>query len=98
VAVLLCSVGAMVRVVNVRPVGFWDLWCPFAVEVVVGRDGYAVELVGEGFGYAVAMAVVVYEGFDYAVVMAVVVDEGLDYVVELCALAGGGCLGCIASL
>jgi hypothetical protein len=45
----------MAQVVNVWPVGFWNIWCPSAVEVVVGRDGCAVEpveVVGEGFSYA----------------------------------------------
>jgi hypothetical protein len=96
VAVLLCSVGAMARVVNVRPVCFWDLWCQSVVEVVAGRNDYAVEVVvgvgvGEGFDYVVVMVVVEVE-------LEVVVDEGFDYVVELLALADGGCPGCIASL
>jgi hypothetical protein len=39
VAVLLCNVGAMVRVANVQPVSFWDLWCPYVVGVVAGRNG-----------------------------------------------------------
>jgi Na+-transporting NADH:ubiquinone oxidoreductase subunit NqrD len=75
------------------------------VEVVARRDGYTVELVdvvGEGFGYAVEMAVVevVDEGFGYAVEMAVVevVDQGFGYAVDLQALASGECSGCIASL
>jgi hypothetical protein len=70
-------------------VGFWDQWCPFAVEVVAGRDGYAVEpvyVVGERFGCAGEMAVVEMNG------------EGFGYVVELRALAGGGCPRCIVSL
>jgi hypothetical protein len=47
VAALLCNAGAVVRVVGVRPMGFWDLWCLFAVEVVVGgKDGCAVGVVG----------------------------------------------------
>jgi hypothetical protein len=91
---LLCSVGAMARVVNVRPACFWDLWCQSVVEVVAGRNDYAVEVVvgvgvGEGFDYVVVMAVVEVE---------VVVDEGFDYAVELLARADGGCPGCIASL
>jgi hypothetical protein len=37
----------MVRVVSVRPMGFFDLRCRYAVEVVVGgRDGCVVEVVG----------------------------------------------------
>jgi hypothetical protein len=75
------------------------------VEVVAGKDGYAVELVevvGEGFGSAVEMAVVevVCEGFGYTMEMVVmdVVGEGFGYAVELRALASRRCLGCIASL
>jgi hypothetical protein len=104
VVALLCSVGAMVQVVNVRPVGFWDLWCPPAVEVVVRRDGSAVEpvgVVGEGFGYAVEMVVeLVGDGFGYTVEMTVVevVGEGFGYAVELHALAGRGCPSCTAFL
>jgi hypothetical protein len=105
VAVHLYSVGDMARVVNVRPVVFWNIWCPSMVEVVAGRDGYAVELVrvvGEGFGYAAEMAVleVFGEGFRYAVEMAVVevAGEGFGYVVELRNLAGGECPYCIAFL
>jgi hypothetical protein len=40
--------------------GFWDLWCPSAVEVVAGRGDFVVEVVdagGGGFYCAVAMAV-----------------------------------------
>jgi hypothetical protein len=79
----------MGRVADVRPVGFWYLWCPSAVEVGAGRDGYVVELVdvlGEGFGYVGEMAVVE------------VVGEGFGSVVEFSALAGVGCPGCITSL
>jgi hypothetical protein len=79
----------MTRVVDIQPVGFWDLWCPSTVEVVAGRYDYTVELVdvvGKGFGYAVEMVVVE------------VVGEGFGYAVELHVLAGGGCPGCIASL
>jgi hypothetical protein len=86
VVVLLCSVGAMARAVNVRLVDFWDLWFQSAVDVVAGRKGYAVEVV------------VVGEGFGYVVVVEVMVDEEFDYAVELLALADGGCSGCIASL
>jgi hypothetical protein len=78
-----------VQVVNIRPVGFWDLWCPSTVEVVTGRDGFAVEpveVVGEGFGYAVEMVVMEEDG------------EGFGYAVELRSLAGEGCPGCTASL
>jgi hypothetical protein len=60
------------------------------MEVVAGRNGYAVEvveLVGEEFGYVVVM-----------VVVEVVGDEGFDYAVELGALTGGGCPGCTTSL
>jgi hypothetical protein len=61
------------------------------VEVMVGINGHAVEVVGvvvgEGFGYMMVMAVV-----------EVVVDEGFYYVMELRALADGGCPCCIASL
>jgi hypothetical protein len=66
---------AMVRVANVRPAGFWGLWCRcVAGVVVVGRNDYGeVEVVvDEGFGYAVAMAVV-----------GVVVGAGFGYAVEL---------------
>jgi hypothetical protein len=42
----------MTRVGGVPPVGFWGLWCPSAVEVGAGKDGYAVDVVGEGFDYA----------------------------------------------
>jgi hypothetical protein len=69
--------------------GFWDLWCQFAVGVVVvGRNDYAVEVVG----------VVVAEGFGYVVVMAVV--DGFGYAVEPRALvlADGEYRGCIASM
>jgi hypothetical protein len=40
--------------------GFWDLWCPSMVEVVVGRGDFVVEvvdMVGGRFDCAVAMAV-----------------------------------------
>jgi hypothetical protein len=71
------------------------------VEAVAGRNDYAMEVVvGGGFGCAVVMAVaevVLGEGFGYAVVMVVVVVE-VGYAVELHALAGGGCLGCIATM
>jgi hypothetical protein len=77
----------MTRVGGVPPVGFWGLWCPSAVEVGAGKDGYAVDVVGEGFDYA---------GGGMAVVE--LVGEGFDYAVRPCALAGGGCPGCIASL
>jgi hypothetical protein len=79
----------MTRVADVRPVAFWDLWCPSVVRVGARSDGYAVELVdvvGEGFGYAGEMAVVG------------VVGEGFGYAVGLRALAGRGCLVCIAPL
>jgi hypothetical protein len=79
----------MARVVNVRLVDFWDLWFQSAVEVVAGRNGYAVKVV---------VGVVVGEGFGYVVVVKVMVDEEFDYAVELLALADGGCSGCIASL
>jgi hypothetical protein len=42
-------------------VGFWDLWCPSAAEVVAGKGDSVVEVVdvvGEGFDCVVAMAVV----------------------------------------
>jgi hypothetical protein len=56
VAALLYNAGAMVQVVGVRPMGFWDLWCQFAAEVVVGgRDGCVIGVVGGGFDYAVAV-------------------------------------------
>jgi hypothetical protein len=72
--------------------GFWGLWCrPVAGAVVVGRNDYGeVEVVvDEGFGYAVAMAVV-----------GVVVGAGFGYAVELraVALAGGEYPRCIAFL
>jgi hypothetical protein len=66
----------------------------YVVEVVAGRDGYAVELVevvGGGFDYVVGMAVELVEaagGFGYAVEM----------VVKFHALASGGCPGCITTL
>jgi hypothetical protein len=41
--------------------------------MVVGRNDYAVEVVNEGFGYAVVMAVVVDEGFGYVVELRVLV-------------------------
>jgi hypothetical protein len=58
VVALLCSVGAMASVVDAQPVGFWDLWCPSAVEAVAGKGDFVVEVVdaaGEGFDCAVAM-------------------------------------------
>jgi hypothetical protein len=85
---MLCNAKAMVRVADVRPMGFWGLWCRLAVGVVVGRNDYVVEVVG-GFGCAVeAVGVVVDEGFGYVVVMAIVdvVVEGFGYAVELRAL------------
>jgi hypothetical protein len=46
----------MVRVVGVQPMGFWDMWCRFVAEVVVGgRDGCVVGVVGGGPDYAVAV-------------------------------------------
>jgi hypothetical protein len=86
VVVLLYSVGAMAQVIGVRPVGFWGLWCPFEVEVVARRDDYAVDVVVEGFGYAVEMEVVW------------VADEGSGCAVEPRTLAGDGCPGCTTSL
>jgi hypothetical protein len=66
--------------------GFCGLWCRLAAGVVaVGRNDYAVEVVGvvdERLGFVVAMAVV--EVFGYAVVMVVV--ERFGYAVELHAL------------
>jgi hypothetical protein len=66
VVVLLYNAKAMVRVVRVRPAGFWGVWCRFAAEVVVGgRDGSVVEDVevdGAGFGYVV-VEVVASDGF-----------------------------------
>jgi hypothetical protein len=56
---LLYSVGAMAQVVDAQPMGFWGLWCPYAVEVVAGRGDFMVEVVdvgGGGFDCAVAMA------------------------------------------
>jgi hypothetical protein len=46
VAVLLCNAKAMARVADVRPAGFWGLWCQLAEGVVVGRNDYALEVVG----------------------------------------------------
>jgi hypothetical protein len=51
----------MSRVVDAWPMGFWDLWCPSAVEVVARRGYFVVEVADAGGG-----------GFDCAVVMAVV--------------------------
>jgi hypothetical protein len=45
--------------------GFWDLWCPSAVEVVARRCDFVVEVVDASDG-----------GFDCAVVM--VVAEMVD--------------------
>jgi hypothetical protein len=48
----------MASVVDAQPVGFWDLWCPSAVEAVAGKGDFVVEVVdaaGEGFDCAVAM-------------------------------------------
>jgi hypothetical protein len=59
-AALLCSVGVIARVVDARPMDFWDLWCPSVVEMVAGEGGFAVEVVGmvcEEFDYVVAMVV-----------------------------------------
>jgi hypothetical protein len=59
VVALLSSIGVMARVVDARPVGFWDLWCPSAQEALAGKGDFAVEVldvVGEGFDCAVAMA------------------------------------------
>jgi hypothetical protein len=59
----------MARVADVRPAGFWGLWCQLAEGVVVGRNDYALEVVG-GFSYVVELVrVVVNEGFGYVVVM-----------------------------
>jgi hypothetical protein len=56
VAALLGNAEAMVRVVGVRLMGFWDMWCRFVAKVVVGgRDGCVVEVVGGGSDYAVAV-------------------------------------------
>jgi hypothetical protein len=79
----------MAQVVNVWPVGFWNIWCPSAVEVVVGRDGCAVEpveVVGEGFGYAVEMVVVevVGEGFSYADELRALAGEDVQVVLHFC--------------
>jgi hypothetical protein len=62
---MLYSAGAMARVVDARPMGFWDLWCPSAVEVVARRCDFVVEVVDASDG-----------GFDCAVVM--VVAEMVD--------------------
>jgi hypothetical protein len=79
-----------VRIASVRPTGFWGQWHRFAVEVVVvGRNGYVVDLVvDEGTNCAEGM-----------VVAEVVIDEGFGRA-ELCASApaDGGYRGCIASL
>jgi hypothetical protein len=88
----------MAQVLSVRPIGVWGLWCrPAAGVVAVGRNDYAVEVVGvvdERLGFVVVMEVV--EVFGYAVVMVVV--EGFGYEVELHALvlADRECRGCIA--
>jgi hypothetical protein len=61
VVALLYSVGAMERVVDAQPVGFWDLWCLYVAEAVAGEDNFAVEVVdadGGGFDCAVVMVVV----------------------------------------
>jgi hypothetical protein len=83
----------MAWVACVRPAGFWGLCGRLAVGmVVVGRNDYAVEVVG----------VVVEEGFGDVVVMAVVevVVGGFGYAMELraFALADGEYRRCIAFL
>jgi hypothetical protein len=57
IVALLYSAGAMAQVINARPMDFWDPWCPSAVEVVVGRGDFVVEMVDGEFDYAVAMVV-----------------------------------------
>jgi hypothetical protein len=50
----------MARVADVRPMDFWDLWCPSVVEMIAGEGGFVVEvagMVGEEFDYAVTMVV-----------------------------------------
>jgi hypothetical protein len=61
VVVLLCSLLAMAQVVDARPMGFWDLWCPSMVEAVAEKGDFAVEVVdvvGEGFDCAMVVAVI----------------------------------------
>jgi hypothetical protein len=49
VVTLLCNAKTMVRVVGVRPMSFWGLWCRFVVEVEVdGRNDHVVEVVVVG--------------------------------------------------
>jgi hypothetical protein len=57
------STGAMARVVDAQPMGFWDLWYLFAVEVVARRGDFKVEVVDVGGG-----------GCDCVVVMVEVVN------------------------
>jgi hypothetical protein len=45
VVALLCSVGAMERVIDAQLAGFWDLWCLSVVEAIAGEDDFAVEVV-----------------------------------------------------
>jgi hypothetical protein len=51
----------MERVGDAQPMGFWDLWYPYAVGVVVGGGEFEVaDLGGGGCDCGVAMAEVVY--------------------------------------
>jgi hypothetical protein len=52
---------ASVRAINGWPVGFWGLWCPSVVEVVVvvGRIGYAEVMVADDEGYCYVVEVLV---------------------------------------
>jgi hypothetical protein len=48
VTALLCNAKAMVQVAGVQPVGFWGLWCQFAVGLVIGgRNGCVVDVLGQ---------------------------------------------------
>jgi hypothetical protein len=47
---LLYSAGAMAHVRDARPMGFLDLWYPFAVGVVAGGGDFEVEVAGVGGG------------------------------------------------
>jgi hypothetical protein len=67
--------------------GFWDIWCPSAVGVMVEGGEFEVEVADLGGG-----------GCDCGVAMAEVVDYEFGCAAELRVLAGGGFQGCIASL
>jgi hypothetical protein len=64
VAVLLCNVRAMARVVGVQPMGFLGPRCRLVVGVVaIGINDYAVGVVvDKGSGYVEVMVVGVVDG------------------------------------